>query len=75
MDNTKGAAMSAATETQTRELASRESDGIAVVLLWHPREDAVTVSVDDSRTGDRFRLRVDRTCALDAFYHPFAYAA
>lgn len=67
--------MSAATDTQTRELAIRESDGLAVVLLWDPRDDAVTVSVDDSRTGDRFRLEVDRTRALDAFYHPFAYAA
>ena len=27
-----------------RELASRESDGIEVVLLWHPREDAVTLA-------------------------------
>jgi hypothetical protein len=58
-----------------KELAIRESNGLAVVLLWDPSEDAVTVSVDDSRTGDRFRLEVDRERALDAFYHPFAYAA
>jgi hypothetical protein len=31
--------------------------------------------VTDSRTGDRFQLAVDRRRALDAFYHPFAYAA
>ena len=60
---------------QTQELASRESDGLSVVLLWHPRNDAVTVSVVDSRTGDRFQLAVERELALDAFYHPFAYAA
>jgi hypothetical protein len=60
---------------QARELASRESDGLAVRLVWHPSEDAVTVSVTDSRTGDRFKLAVDRKRALDAFYHPFAYAA
>jgi hypothetical protein len=60
---------------QTRELASRESAGLAVRLVWHPSDDAVTVSVTDSRTGDRFQLAVDRKCALDAFYHPFAYAA
>ncbi len=35
---------------QTRELAARENDGIHVLLLWHPRQDAVTVSVDDTRT-------------------------
>ena len=60
---------------QSRELASREADGLAVRLVWHPGEDAVTVSVTDSRTGDRFQVAVDRRCALDAFYHPFAYAA
>ena len=60
---------------EIKELASREADGLAVALLWDTSEDAITVSVDDTRTGDRFRIEVDRTCALDAFYHPFAYAA
>ncbi|HEY2939928.1 MAG TPA: hypothetical protein VGJ27_08950 [Gaiellaceae bacterium] len=59
----------------TQELAARENDGLAVVLLWHPRDDAVTVSVADCRTGDRFEVAVERELALDAFYHPFAYAA
>jgi hypothetical protein len=58
----------------SRELASRESDGVHVLLLWHPREDALTVSVEDSRVGERFELMVERSCALDAFYHPYAYA-
>ena len=58
---------------QTRELAARENDGIHVLLLWHPRQDAVTVSVDDTRGGHRFDLAVAR--ALEAFYHPFSYAA
>jgi hypothetical protein len=62
-------------KNQSRELASRENHGIAVVLRWDPIEDSLSVSVDDSRTGDRFELPVDRTRALDAFYHPFAYAA
>jgi hypothetical protein len=61
--------------TTTRELAARESDGVRVLLLWHPREDAVTVSVEDGRAGHRFELAVERERALDAFYHPFAYAA
>ena len=59
----------------TRELAARESDGIHVLLLWHPGENAVTVSVEDTRLGDRFRIAVAPERALDAFYHPFAYAA
>ena len=57
------------------ELAVRESDGIHVLLLWHPDEDALTVTVEDDRLGDRFRLAVAPDRALDAFYHPFAYAA
>jgi hypothetical protein len=59
----------------TRELAARESDGIHVLLLWHPDENALTVSVEDARVGDRFHIAVAPDRALDAFYHPFAYAA
>ena len=60
---------------QTRELAARESDGLQVLLLWHPDDNALTVSVEDDRVGDRFQLAVAPERALDAFYHPFAYAA
>ena len=59
---------------EVRELALREGDGVRVVLLWHPRNDAVSVTVEDGRTDDRFELAVERERALDAFYHPFAYA-
>ena len=59
----------------TRELAARDSDGIQVLLLWHPDENALTVSVEDARVGDRFQLAVAPDRALDAFYHPFGYAA
>jgi hypothetical protein len=63
-------------ETQiSRELASRESNGVHVLLLWHPMDNEVTVSVDDSLAGRSFELAVARHQALDAFYHPFAYAA
>ncbi|HEU4946946.1 MAG TPA: hypothetical protein VFT31_07315 [Kribbella sp.] len=60
---------------QTRELAARDSDGVHVLLLWHPRENTLTVAVEDRRAGDRFHLAVKPDRALDAFYHPFAYAA
>ncbi len=63
------------TAAQTRELAARESDGLHVLLLWRPGENAVTVSVEDDRLGDRFQVAVAPERALDAFYHPFAYAA
>ena len=60
---------------QSKELAARQRNGLSVVLSWHPREDAVTVAVADDRTGDRFEIAVEREHALDAFYHPYAYAA
>jgi hypothetical protein len=63
------------TGSNTRELADRESDGVHVLLLWHPAEKTVTVSVEDSRLGDSFRFTVAPQRALDAFYHPFAHAA
>ena len=59
----------------SRELAFRESDGVQVSLLWHARNDALTVEVENSRDGQRFEIPVDRCHALDAFYHPFACAA
>ena len=59
----------------SRELAARESDGINVLLLWHPRENSLTVEVEDARLGDGFHFAVAPERALDAFYHPFAYAA
>ena len=62
-------------DRRTRELAARESDGIHVSLLWHPPENTLTVSVEAARLGDRFQLAVEPDRALDAFYHPFAYAA
>ena len=63
------------TASHTRELADRESDGVHVLLLWHPAENALTVSVEDSRLDDSFQFAVAPERALDAFYHPFAYAA
>jgi hypothetical protein len=59
----------------TRELASRVSDGIHVTLLWHPKRDAVSLSVTDERTGEIFEFGVPRERAMHAFHHPFAYAA
>lgn len=63
------------TTPQSRELAARENDGLHVLLLWHPDENALTVSVEDTRAGGGFQLEVAPSRALDAFYHPFAYAA
>jgi hypothetical protein len=62
-------------ETTTRELAARTNDGIEIVLLWYVGTDRLELRVDDTRTGETFVLDVDHTHALDAFEHPYAYAA
>ena len=63
-----------ATATSERELAHRRNGALDIFLLWHPGEDAVTVVVEDLRTGVRIELAIDRRDALAAFHHPFAYA-
>ncbi len=60
----------------TRELDFRTADGVEVTLLWRPRDDRVSVTVRDTKTGDFFELAVaDSRNALDAFRHPYAFAA
>ena len=62
--------------TEPRELDSRTSDGIQVQLLWHPRENRVSVAVSDTKTREAFELEVRHgQRALDVFRHPYAYAA
>jgi hypothetical protein len=63
-------------EAWRTELASRESNGISVKLLWSRPTNQVTVAVTDSANDDSFELVVDEhESALDVFYHPFARAA
>ena len=57
------------------DLAHRRGDGIDVILWWSPENDNVAVEVMHLATDSSFELVVDRSRALDAFYHPFAYAA
>jgi hypothetical protein len=58
-----------------RELAYRASDGVEVSLFWSTEDDRLLVVVDDARSGDLFQLEVSADEALDAFEHPYAYAA
>jgi hypothetical protein len=59
----------------TRELAQRLSCADEVLLLWHPDIDRVELSVRDVVTGSSFHIEVAPGKAIDAFYHPYAYAA
>jgi hypothetical protein len=61
-------------EVLPRELAHRRNGALDIFLLWQPGEDAVTVVVEDLRTGVRIEMAVDPRDALAAFHHPFAYA-
>jgi hypothetical protein len=56
------------------ELDSRESNGIAVTLVWRRMDDSVKVVVD-VRNEERFEIDVKHTSPLEVFHHPFAYAA
>jgi hypothetical protein len=61
--------------TSTHELDHRSNDGLEVTLLWQAETNRVTVTVFDAKSGDHFDLEVDPAQALDAFHHPYAYAA
>ena len=61
--------------SEARELDERTADGIDVRLLWYPATDTVIVAVFDSTRQEGFELTVESSAALDAFRHPFAYAA
>ena len=57
-----------------RELDRRLAGGVEVILYWHGA-DSVSVFVQDTATGEEFELEVEPALALDAFRHPYAYAA
>lgn len=57
------------------ELAYRTNDGMDVYLFWHGDTNRVILHVLDARTDESFELTVDGRDALDAFNHPYAFAA
>lgn len=71
--------MTATPDTTTndapRELDYRAGDGVEVWLLWTESTSRLFVLVVDSKLEDSFELDVDPAAALDAFRHPYAYAA
>jgi hypothetical protein len=57
-----------------RELAQRRSGTDDILLLWRPEIDRVELFVRDVATGAGLLTEVDPARAIDAFYHPYAYA-
>lgn len=56
------------------ELASRANEGLEISLLWSKTADRVKVAITDATLDQRFEFDVAGANALEAFYHPFAYA-
>ena len=67
--------MTTTTFSDQRELAHRTSDGIEVSLLWSKRSDQIRIAVLDTRSCEALEFAVNPSDALDAFNHPYAYAA
>ena len=63
------------TASNITELHHRTADGIEISLLWSRLTNALTVAVEDSRSGVSFEVPAPAEKALDVFEHPFAYAA
>ena len=58
-----------------KELAFRESNGVAVTLYWHSGTNRVSVTVYDASSDEIFELDAPPAEALDLFHHPYAHAA
>lgn len=57
------------------EVDHRRADGIDVRLLWSQADDRLLLAVADVWTGDAFSVEVEPGDALEAFHHPYSYAA
>jgi hypothetical protein len=70
-----GTEMATSAVIERRELAHRTGDGIEVTLLWTKSTNTITTAVVDAHSGEELEFEVDGSRALDAFKHPYAYAA
>jgi hypothetical protein len=70
-----GTEMTTSADTERRELAHRTGNGIEVTLLWTKSTNTVTIAALDTHSGEELEFEVDASRALDAFNHPYAYAA
>jgi hypothetical protein len=60
---------------EARELAGRRSGRDEILLLWYADGNRVELLVHNPETGAGFLVEVAAGDALDAFYHPYVYAA
>lgn len=69
-DSMRGRTSSAA----VREISQRVSCGLEITLLWHGREQVLSVMLQNLNTGATLELLADPAAARYAFEHPFPYA-
>ena len=62
------------TRRPIRELAERTSNGTRVRLLWRQGTRHLWVEVREPATDLSLAIPIQPERALDAFYHPYAYA-
>ncbi|MCW2523121.1 MAG: hypothetical protein JWO63_1456 [Frankiales bacterium] len=62
-------------ETTIVELDYRRSGALEVSLLWHRDLEALSLTIRDGGSCHSLELPVAHDRALQAFQHPFAYAA
>lgn len=60
---------------ERRELARRAVDGIDVRLFWSKPTNRLTIEAYDSRADEVLEFEVEPHAALEAFNHPYGYAA
>lgn len=59
----------------TRELAERDSMGTRVTLLWREGTRKLWLRVHEPDQDVTLIIPVEPQSALDAFHHPYVYAA
>jgi hypothetical protein len=67
--------MNVVMEEPTRELAQRRTGSVEVLLLWHPISNDVELRIHDTSKEENFGFSVPPGEAIEAFRHPYAYAA
>jgi hypothetical protein len=67
--------MATSESNERRELAHRAANGIDVRLFWSQPANRVTVEAYDSRADEVIEFEVEPDAALEAFNHPYGYAA
>ena len=67
--------MNVAINEPTRELAQRRTGSVEVLLLWHPISNKVELRIHDTSSEEDFGFQVPPGEAMEAFRHPYAYAA